>query len=435
MSAVGALLRERTRSPALRRLRPATVAMPVAELRRRMAWIWGLLFLNVLPYGKDTVLPLPSAGGKVITQGALGAALLLIVLLNRRVLVRPNVFLVLMTILVVTSLMMSVRGYFGVGSVFRAVRFGAFVGALWMLTPWWGRNDLLLLRCHRRALSVILAVVVLGVLVSPGVAFGQGGGHRLGGALWPMQPTQVAHYAAVLAGTTIVLWFAGLIGPRAAALGTVVGVTAMLLTHTRTALVAFTVAVAISGLSLLLTRRRVRKVSGVAIVVAAIVAASFAPFLVRWFYRGETTRGFNDLTGRQPVWAALVAQPRPEVNTLFGYGMSNDSFNGLPIDSGWLSVYLDQGLVGDALVAAQFVVLLFLAAFHPSRPRRALALFLIVYVLLASVTETGIGQPNSYVLDLAVAASLLLPPAGGEPELTRYAEPAASRELLPGAGY
>jgi hypothetical protein len=35
------------------------------------------------------------------------------------------------------------------------------------------------------------------------------------------------------------------------------------------------------------------------------------------------------------------------------------------------------------------------------------ALFLIVYCLIASVTETGLSNASPYVLDLAVAAALL----------------------------
>ncbi len=412
-------VRLRTPSPALIKARAGASPQSDASVARRIGWIWGLLFLNVLTYStKSALLPLPTSVGKMVTQGALGVALILAVSINRRALVRPNLFLLFMTILCVTSVMMSVRGYFALGSSIRAFRLVGMVAVLWMLTPWWGRRDLLLLRYHRRALSVVLAVVLLGIVLVPGTAFSQGGGGRLGGAIWPVPPTQVAHYAAVLAGTTIVLWFAGLVKPRSAAIVTGLGVVILLLTHTRTALIGLLVGVLVAGLSLFLSRRRVRKALAVTAVVACLAALSFAPFLGAWFNRGESKGELTGLSGRTQVWTALLAQPRTEVNTLFGYGMSNDSFNGLPIDSSWYSTYLDQGLVGDVIDGAVLLLLFLLAAFSPRGPRRAIALFLVVYCLVASFTETGLGEASPYLLDLAVAMSvLMLPITGASPEL------------------
>jgi hypothetical protein len=92
--------------------------------------------------------------------------------------------------------------------------------------------------------------------------------------------------------------------------------------------------------------------------------------------------------------------------------LSNKSFNGLPIDSNWLAVYLDQGWFGIAIDAALLLVLLILAVAHPSGVRRATALFLIAYCLVASITETGLGDASPYLLSLVVAASLLAAPTG-----------------------
>ena len=39
------------------------------------------------------------------------------------------------------------------GTILRTFRLGGFVTCLWLLTPWWGRRDLLLVRCHLTALS------------------------------------------------------------------------------------------------------------------------------------------------------------------------------------------------------------------------------------------------------------------------------------------
>ena len=57
--------------------------------------------------------------------------------------------------------------------------------------------------------------------------------------VWPILATQVAHYAAVMGGLVVVLWFCGYMRGRTTALIAVAARMAILiLTHTRTALVA-----------------------------------------------------------------------------------------------------------------------------------------------------------------------------------------------------
>ena len=68
----------------------------------------------------------------------------------------------------------------------------------------------------------------------------------------------------------------------------------------------------------------------VVIVVVGIGALSFAPAITGWFARGAERSGTDDLTGRTNAWSAVLAQPRTEVNTLFGYGMSNDGSTAFP---------------------------------------------------------------------------------------------------------
>lgn len=413
MTAPSSPVQVRTPSPALLRKDAETGSLSEAAIRRRIGWIWALLFLNVLPYtARSPILHLPVSLGKIITQVALGAALLLALSINRRVTIRPNLFLILMTVLCVTSLMMSVRGYFGISSVLRAARLMMMVGSLWLLTPWWGRRDLLLFRFHRRVLYGILAIVLLGAAMAPGPAFAQAGGGRLGGVIWSIPPTQVADYAGILGGTTVILWFTGLMKLRPAAIVTLCSVAILMLTHTRTALIGLLVAVLVAALSLFLRRKQVRTALAVTFVIGGLVALSFAPFLTSWFFRGESLHELKGLTGRTTVWSELAAQPRSELHTLFGYGMSNDSFNGLSIDSSWYSAYLDQGLVGDVIDGGILLALLLVAALRPPGPRRAIALFLVVYCAISSITETGLGQATSYLLDLAIAASVLMMPIG-----------------------
>src|SRR6266567_5758890 len=122
--------------------------------------------------------------------------------------------------------------------------------------PWWGRRDVLLLRCHLATLGVCLGSVLLGLLVAPGRA--RPGG-RLSGVIWPMPPTQVAHYAAVTTGLVVVLWFCGHMRGRTTLIVSVVSLAVLLLSHTRTALAALVAAILVAGLSLIVAKARVRK--------------------------------------------------------------------------------------------------------------------------------------------------------------------------------
>jgi hypothetical protein len=133
--------------------------------------------------------------------------------------------------------------------------------------------------------------------------------------------------------------------------------------------------------------------------------------LVSWLARGEGTKELTDLTGRTAVWGPLLAFPRDKFQEIFGFGLSNDSFNGLPIDSNWLASYQSQGLFGVVVCATMLIFLLTLAYFQPRGVQRALALFLVTYCLIASFTEVGFTDASPYLLELTLAASLLIPPA------------------------
>ena len=63
-----------------------------------------------------------------------------------------------------------------------------------------------------------------------------------------------------------------------------------------------------------------------------------------------------------------------------------------------------------AVTAALLLFMLVTAFLQPAGVRRALALFLVAYCLVSSFTETGLSDASLYLLDLSVAASLLVPP-------------------------
>ena len=370
---------------------------------------WAALFANVLAFSSlPTAVPIPASVGQLVTQGALVLAFLLALLANPGGVIRPSLFLVLLTMLGTVALMVSIHNEFMLGSTFRALRLIGFTVVLWLLTPWWGRRDLVLLRAHMTCLRVVLLSILVGALIAPGAAFSYEG--RLSGALWPIPPTQVAHYAAVLLGCTVVLWFGGAVRGRTAFLTLLAAGAALVGAHTRTALIAMTVGLVVAGASMFVGHARVRRTSALLVVLALTAATLFAPLILDWLWRGQTVQEATQLTGRTKVWSAIFGLERPWLEELFGSGLSNKSFNGLPIDSNWLAVYLDQGWFGVFVDAALLLVLILLAVTHRRGIRRAVALFLVSYCLVASISETGLGDASPYLLSLVVAASLLAPP-------------------------
>jgi hypothetical protein len=382
---------------------PDLAAAYERKVRRRVSLVWGLLFLNALGFS-GSALHIPGIVGKLITQGALPIALILALSVNRRVVLRPNVFLCLVTLLPLETIITALQPQY-LGTVYRTFRLAEFVTVLWLLTPWWGRRDLLLIRAHLATLSVILGSVLLGLLLFPGTALTQG---RLSGSIWVIPATQVAHYSAVSIGIMVVLWLCGQASGRTTLIVTVVAGVMLVMTHTRTALIGMIAGILVAGLSLIVAKARVRKLFAVGGLITAVVIMTLSGFLTTWLARGEGTKELTNLTGRTKVWGPLLAFPRDRFQEIFGFGLSNGSFNGLPIDSNWLSSYQEQGLIGVSVCAAVLIFLLMTAYFQPRGVQRALALFLVTYCLIASFTEDGFTDATPYMLELALVASMIV---------------------------
>jgi hypothetical protein len=228
-----------------------------------------------------------------------------------------------------------------------------------------------------------------------------------------MATTQVAQYAAISAGASVVLWLARLVGGRVALAGVAVSVTVLLLTHTRTALIGLVAGLLVSGLSLVPINARARRFLAASAVIATLVIITLAGVVTTWLARGQGTKGLTTLTGRTDFWALVLNEPRTTFQQIFGFGLSNASVNGLPIDSNWLASYQMEGLFG-VVVCAVILVFLYSAAFFQARGAlRALGLFLVAYCTLSSFTEVGFTDASTYLLDLSVAASLLVTPLRG----------------------
>ena len=374
---------------------------------RKVGTAWGLLFLNVLTFAPGlSVLPMPGAVGKLITQGSLPVALLVALTANRRVVLRPSVFLCLVSLLAIEAILTCLNAQYFRSTTYRTFRLDEFAVTLWLLSPYFGRRDMLLVRCHLKAMLVVLGTVLLGFMIAPGRAMHGG---RLAGVIWPIPGTQLAHYSAVTLGMVLMLWFCGHLGGRAALLIIAVSATILLLTHTRTALVGGLGGILVGGLSLIVSTRRVTKFFTIVVGVVVVAVLTSSAAITSWLARGQNSTQLFGLSGRANFWGPLLSSPRNKFQEIFGFGLGNDTFSGLPIDSNWFDSYQSQGLFG-VVVCVLILLFLFVAVgFHPRGVQRALALFLTTYCLIASFTEIGFTGASAYLLDLAVAASLLVP--------------------------
>ena len=381
--------------------------------RRRVGVVWALLILNTLTFfpstysGLPLVVPIPSSIGKAITQAALPAALIVALTVNRRMAIRPGMFLLLASLLAVEAFLTTIE-VDQVSNAYRTLRFVEFVITLWLLSPWWGRRDLLLIRCHLISMYVVLGSVVLGLLAAPSSALAQG---RLEGVFWPNPPTEVAEFSAVTLGIVVILWLERLVAGRAALAVVISAGAILLLTHTRTALLALLAGVLVGGLSLFLSNERVRKFFIAVSAVAFIGALTATGYVTKWWARGEFSNELYTLTGRSRIWAGLLQIPRDQFQMLLGSGLGTQGYLGNPIDNSWLVAYNEQGLISVAICAAMLLFLFVTACFRARGVRRALALFLVTYCAVTSYTESGLSAPSMIFLYLAIAASLIVPSA------------------------
>jgi hypothetical protein len=394
-------------------IRPSHAARSLAPagvrdrwVQRRVALSWGLLVLNAATFFKGlSGLPIPGVVGKLITQGALPVALFLALTVNRKLIVRPNIFLCLVGLLVLDTILNLTHPQ-TLGTFYRTARFVEFFVALWLLSPWWGRRDMFLIRCHLKAYYWLLGSTAVGLFIFPSKALGSG---RLIGAVWPIPAPQVAHYSAMVGGLVAVLWLGGVMPGKKAARIVALALVLLILTHTRTALVGMIAGILVAGLSLVVAKPRVRKFFAVTGAVVGVAIITLGSVITNWLARGEGTSELENLTGRTKVWGPLLAFPRDKFQEIFGFGLSNSSFNGLAIDSNWLSSYQELGLWGVVLCGVILFFLIVVAYFQPRGVHRALALFIITYCLIASFTEDGFTQASPYLLELTLAASLFLP--------------------------
>jgi O-antigen ligase len=223
----------------------------------------------------------------------------------------------------------------------------------------------------------------------------------------PIASPRLGEIGAVTAGLAATMGVFRSIRPRVAVVLASLGGSVLLLSHTRTATVALTIGL-IVGFGAAAARRPEARAALIAISLIAVLAWSvFLTPLRVWFVRQQSTEELSSLTGRRDMWEQVVERPLSGMTLWFGSGLGDKSFEGAPIDDGWLAAYVEQGLVGVAIVGALVLMLGWAILRARPSPRRAIAAFLLTFVLISSITETGISDVSTYLLELLVAAAVM----------------------------
>jgi O-antigen ligase len=385
----------------------STPSTEVSSTPVAMALVWGLLVLSCQEWqGTQSLLPVSQAAEEVGTAVAICLALFLAVLVAGGVRLPVIATFLLTALLAASALVPWIYGLGGFESLERAARLTAVVLTVWLLARMSADGGLQLVRVHLTVFAFLALLVVCEALAWPGNAFDPSLG-RLQGVVPPIASPRLGEIGAVTAGLAATMGVFRSIRPRVAVVLASLGGSVLLLSHTRTATVALTIGL-IVGFGAAAARRPEARAALIAISLIAVLAWSvFLTPLRVWFVRQQSTEELSSLTGRRDMWEQVVERPLSGMTLWFGSGLGDKSFEGAPIDDGWLAAYVEQGLVGVAIVGALVLMLGWAILRARPSPRRAIAAFLLTFVLVSSITETGISDVSTYLLELLVAAAVM----------------------------
>ena len=407
------------RLPALVRARPdrplllerVDTGRPPAPpaMRRHATWAWIFMLCSVVPWsfeqpGRITLIGKRPEQALVVVF--LGLAVYQAQKVNLRFRVAHAWPVALYSLMAVIGLLPPLGGRAGLGSMFRAVRFVLTLLLLLQLVPVFARDRYIPLRGH----LAMMKLITVSTLVAMALGKGFDNEGRLITQLPALTAPGLAQWTALFSFLLVFGMLRRAIPVRSGLMWLAGSTVCLLLSHSRTPLVAGGAGFVAGLLAMFVSSQRARRLVSWTLFTVPVAALMFGPAVQAWFLRGQDQSQLNTLTGRTKAWAKVYAFPRDVYSRLFGVGLTDKSIEGLPIDSGYLSVYHEQGRIGVAVITIIFVV--FLARILTRRPSmaRAVALFLVVYVLIASYTETGIGDMSSYVLHLMLAMVLVVLP-------------------------
>ncbi|WP_449281770.1 O-antigen ligase family protein [Leucobacter sp.] len=271
---------------------------------------------------------------------------------------------------------------------------------------------LLLLSCAPwgHALACLLWAMAIVAVVAAVTGIGTLASGRLGGGVPEIHPNELAELAAVpLIGVVVLALRRGILIRHVAAAAVLLAI--VVSTGSRSALLAVGIAAALAVLTNGRLERRIIAVLLISIPVAYVVA-TFTGFLDTLASRGGTSAATGALDSRFDAWRPVLAWPWESWEKWIGLGLSVKEIevdvkwlDTQVLDSSWVSLLAQAGIVGMALTGA---LLLWCAATAlVSRERRGVLLPMLVLIVMRSLTESGlVDSATPLILFLAVATLL-----------------------------
>lgn len=271
---------------------------------------------------------------------------------------------------------------------------------------------LLLLSCVPwiQALSCLFIAMAIVAVVAGATGIGTLASGRLGGGIPEIHPNQLASLAAVPLVGLIGLSLRSRISIRHIVAALVL-LTIILGTGSRAALLAVGVATAITIITNGRLERRV-----VAVILAALplayVAFNFTGIMATLASRGGTSATDGALDSRFDAWRPVLAWSWDSWEKWIGLGLSVKEvevdvkwLDTQVLDSSWVSLLAQAGIIGTALTAA--VLIWCVSTALASQERRGLLLPMMAMIIVPSLTESGLVDSATPFILLVCVSTLL----------------------------
>jgi O-antigen ligase len=398
-------------------IRPGPRRLPVEYVVAVTAWV--LIVVNVQPWVKPPSGPQGQAAVEsTSSKGVLMAAIFMVAVLlaapQFRIRMPPTYLFYFGYVFVAAATAFHLSD--PVPPLLRVGRLGLAIAIPLLLWRWLAGRPSLFLGSHRTAHLLVGIVVFAGLAAVPSAAWDRGGsfsgGGRLQGVFLPMLPPRVGEIGAIVVGLTAIGLTFKRTGPLSSAILIGLGLALIILSRTRTAAAALLIGLFVA---FCLTRKhRLGRRALRTILVLVLLGIPLLTPIRSWAIRDQDAQQVSSFTGRTHAWSAVLDQQSSWRTVTLGHGLGNKrillrrgegDIDVMAIDNGWLSLFWETGLLGATLVLLALIAAIITVFRAPTPYVRAAASFLIVYVAIASFTETGLSDLSSQTLHVLVATA------------------------------
>ena len=176
----------------------------------------------------------------------------------------------------------------------------------------------------------------------------------------------------------------------------------LLMTQSRSSLFAFII---ISGLYLLISKNYYLKIAALAVAIITL------PVVInKIVFKEGNIEEVTSLTGRTEFWSDLITEAFPlspicgfgfmsiSTNTFYNKYVSTHSYAASMAHNTFIEVLINLGLVGVFICLLQMLLTFFAIAVSKERVLKMMAFFMLVPLLINSITEFGIFGHTNYAI-------------------------------------